>query len=910
MNIDESVLNSFSSIKLRLNQSNYLSQNDSILAVSQIPQDWIETFDVIFSKLKYNLIDVSDESIVEYLQSLKKEYLKYWCFASVAQRLSPIELSRLHSRFAELTVQFVLHNILRKNSFVNYHIKLNSKGEPIGLFILGLGKLGSKDLNFSSDIDLIAFYENTQFEVPLRYGKKEASNSVLQKLTQILSYIDGGGIWRVDWDLRPDSSSSGLVHSTEEGVKFYYNRAPMWHRVALIKARPIAGDIEMGKLFLQRLEHYIWRSELDYEIIDEMLYLKTRINKEHPALRTQWNILDVLPECEGFNVKLGHGGIREIEFLIYAKQLLFGGINKSLRSSCTRNALSALQHNALINDDDAQKLLHGYNYLRKLEDSLQMIDNRHTHTISSGQSWQRVLALLDEDEESVRQEIFAIRVAVFKLFNDFFKNIQKNIVREEPLPHWINRLNEKANDIVGQWQEGFICYGITPVKAVPLSNQLYPKLLQAIDKYTSDYSESILRLHLLFLQLPSGNEYFRLMQNFDYVLDTVVRVAITIPTLYNLLIISPRVIEPLIIQERPDWLSLAKTDKSEQEKMAQVRLQLNERLAFYYLPVASGECSVPHLQEQLSELAMDAIKECIAIACNEYNMTESPIGLLAFGRLAGRRMNPLSDIDLVYLNEPSIEQDIASEFANRLNYILQSHMSDGLVYQVDNRLRPSGKSGSISVTLTTWEKYLHNRSYTWEHIALIFAKTVVGGQFMRDQCHLIKKQLFSKKRNTEQCKMDAVKMIKRIRIQRGSKAQLLNIKERFGGSLECEFLIATTMLLNSSQSHSLFDRLGLPNIEAVEQLLNCRGLREIWDLYNVMTGLEKLFDISHKECNQISEYQKSIICKHLNLQNFAQVQEKIEYASQFVVNQIDKLMDYQKLQQNIDSWQESYVQWQ
>jgi len=231
------------------------------------------------------------------------------------------EMGKVWSGFADATIDHALK--LAWQQVAKRH-KLKSPEESAdGIFILGLGKLGGRDLNFSSDIDLIAFFEPDILPVPTHLGQAYIASDVCKRLTQILQPRNSPEfVWRVDWRLRPESSGTGLALSTEKAETFYFFRSLPWHRLALMKARVVGGDKAAGERFLDRLEPYIWRRNLDFTTLDELAALKTRINNEHPGLEYERASPDpIMPLASGFNVKLGRGGIREIEFIANAQQL-------------------------------------------------------------------------------------------------------------------------------------------------------------------------------------------------------------------------------------------------------------------------------------------------------------------------------------------------------------------------------------------------------------------------------------------------------------------------------------------------------------------------------------------------------------------------------------------------------------
>jgi len=297
------------------------------------------------------------------LQDLKDIFALNWSAVTFAGTLTFEALSELQSEFAAVTIKTALR-LAWQESAKRFRLKIPDHGDVKGLFVLGLGKLGGRDLNFSSDVDLIGFYDPEIIPVPKNLGQAHVCGKVLQALTQILNPRNAADfIWRVDWRLRPESSATGLAMSTDDAEMFYFTRALPWHRLALMKAQIVGGDTACGEAFLKTLTPFIWRQNLDFRAIDDLADLKAHINLEHPALRQERAQPEpITKNMEGFNVKLGRGGIREIEFITNAQQLVWGGKQYKLRTTHTLTALKLLCELGHINNEDYTQLRRIYNF--------------------------------------------------------------------------------------------------------------------------------------------------------------------------------------------------------------------------------------------------------------------------------------------------------------------------------------------------------------------------------------------------------------------------------------------------------------------------------------------------------------------------------------------------------------------
>ena len=293
----------------------------------------------LIDSLKPQPFDDLDAQEQVLIQS-KKEFSYYWSLAELQEVASQQQRGQWQTEFAQASIHFALsvstQRIAIKNKAVSQAMRESDCLLP-GLFIFGMGKLGGNDLNFSSDVDLVAYFDPNILAIPEMMGQGYVCHQILTHMTKLLS--QGGAssfIWRVDWRLRPNASATSLAMSVNAAEDYYYYHASPWHRLALMKARVIAGDYETGDSFLKSLESFIWRQNLDFRALDELAEIKQRINLEHPGLRAQRTWPEPIGETvEGFNLKLGSGGIREIEFFVNAQQLLLGGRKTSLRTPNT-----------------------------------------------------------------------------------------------------------------------------------------------------------------------------------------------------------------------------------------------------------------------------------------------------------------------------------------------------------------------------------------------------------------------------------------------------------------------------------------------------------------------------------------------------------------------------------------------
>lgn len=537
------------SLSSRIASSRYLSNIErkypelTQVDYQQIPK-LIENIFAALSAEEFELKDL--EQAEQSLIKAKTEFTYLWSLAELEDINSQEQRGRWQTQFAEVTIDAALKiawaSVAQKNKILQAVLDEHQHTMP-GLFIFGMGKLGGFDLNFSSDVDLVAYFDPDVLPVAEMLGKSYVCHQALQKLTQLLNQQGQASfIWRVDWRLRPNASATTLAMSTVAAQDYYFYRASPWHRLALMKARVVAGDKKLGEQFLEQLSPFIWRQNLDYRALDELAEIKQRINLEHPSLRTQRQWREPIgDEIEGFNVKLGSGGIREIEFIANALQLVWGGRKFSLRVPHTVTALKELAQNLYLESDDTVQLIDSYLFLRRVENAIQMLENQQTHLIpTSEQNKQCLLSLLKIDSWShLITQINKTRRFVNARFEVLFSEQESS---QQAAPIWPEDLSAQAEEIIQTWEEGYQVYGVSN----GVRHRLLP-LTCALSNYViadkGDVNNTIVRLHEFFRKLPQGEQYFRLLAKSPNLLNKFVLPLLYSPPMASLLKQSPHIID-------------------------------------------------------------------------------------------------------------------------------------------------------------------------------------------------------------------------------------------------------------------------------------------------------------------------------------------------------------------------------
>ncbi len=738
------------------------------------------------------------------LQTLKSQFALRWAFENQAGNLNFDSLGRAQSLFADSTIDAALH-LAWAETRKRFSIKAE---EPKGLFILGLGKLGGQDLNFSSDIDLIGFYNPDILPVSANKGQAFVTNYCLKALTQILMPRNvPEHIWRVDWRLRPESSGTGLSMSTLKAEKFYFFRALPWHRLALMKARVVAGDKETGANFLETLSPFIWPQNLDFRALDDLADLKTRINAEHPGLSHERKLsAPITEQAAGFNLKLGSGGIREIEFITNAQQLVWGGKQTSLRTPHTRTALKKLAELNHLKKGDAGKLRADYVKLRNIENAVQMLRNEQTHIIPQSETDQKALIKLTgySDWNALSENIYTIRKDVNKRFTALFEtpiSPRKNI---DTLG--LENLSPVGREIAQSWLNGFDSHGLQQSLIGKYQN-LGERLLNRVIKSVAETETALESVDRFLKTISRSAQYLDLLERHSALLDTLITPLLHSPHMTSLLEQSPHIIDIFLLpqfSETPDPVAVL-SDQDYGLRLDRLRRFVNEHLFYYYHRFMEKGDSLETLQLNLTRLAEVTIETSITIVKDELDIHDLPMTVLGLGKMGTQTMAPKSDLDIVFIFDDALDSETAGQIVRRLRTILTTPLKEGIAYELDMRLRPSGRSGPPAVKFSSFTAHHLNRAHTWEHVALAHARFVAGdkglGHTVEAFCHSV----LTRPRDKTQFLQDARIMWGRIKNERimSTADDHSNAKLRPGGLMQAQYIQACRLVLSLPVSDDL-----------------------------------------------------------------------------------------------------------
>ncbi len=606
-----------------------------------------------------------------------------------------------------------------------------------GLFALSMGKMGAGELNYSSDIDLILLFDEALYPAEDYSSVRSAFIRVGQKLVRILSDVtEGGYVFRTDLRLRPNPSVTPVVIGMGAAERYYEAEGRGWERAAMIKARVCAGDIDAGERFLDDLVPFVWRRHLDFAAIEDAHAMRLRI-REHKGLAGRFSL-------PGHNVKLGRGGIREIEFFAQTHQLILGGRNPELRCRETKPALAALAAGGWVPEDLAVELAEAYTAHRALEHRLQMLEDAQTHSYpESSEARVRLARFCGAADEAAFEAGEAERfLRVHAAMEGFFTP------DAEGAPDWEGFADrETAMARVESWQS---LPALRSDRARGIFRRLEPKIAARLSTAQMP-DEALVQFDRFLRGLPAGVQVFSLFEANSELLDLLVEICAVAPRLAGYLgrhagvldaVLSPDFFEPLpaceVLTARLSQ-ALAKVDDYERA-LDHVRRWVRERHFRVGVQALRGIATQDAAALDYADLAEAALRALLPVVVDEFARRFGPppgagLAVLAMGKLGSRDMTAASDLDLIVIYDAAgveasegPKSQASSVYYARLTKAFLSALTvptaEGGLYEVDMRLRPSGRQGPVATGLSSFATYQREEAWTWEHLALTRARVV------------------------------------------------------------------------------------------------------------------------------------------------------------------------------------------
>jgi glutamate-ammonia-ligase adenylyltransferase len=760
--------------------------------------------------------------LMDMLRVAKRQVALLAAAADIAGAWSLEQVTGCLSDFAEEAIRLGLRFLLRREhgrgNLVIPHPDDAEKDS--GIIILGMGKFGARELNYSSDIDIIVFYDHEKLDYR---GKRSIPECVIAMTKDLVKIIDErtarGYVFRTDLRLRPDPGATPVAVSLVAAESYYEGFGQNWERAAMIKARQVAGDEQAGQAFLKFLRPFVWRKSLDFAAIQDIHSIKRQIN----AYKGGREIA-----VAGHNIKLGRGGIREIEFFVQTQQLIWGGRQPDLRGSGTLASLHALAAAGHVTTRAADELEEAYRFLRTLEHRLQMIDDKQTQTLPDNPERLAEIAAFAgfSDVESfsaaLRRRLTTVETHYAALFEEApALGADGNLVftggeNDPETVDTIVRMGFGNADAVCStirgWHHGRI-RATRSTRARELLTELTPALLNALGA-TASPDDAFMRFDEFLSRLPAGVPVFSLFYSNPSLLDLVAELMGNAPKLAAHLArhttLLDSVLTPAFSEPPPPFPDLAaELEKAlEQATDFQEVLDVSRRWAAdrkfqIGVQVLRTMLDTERAARAYSDVADAVLDRLCPRVVDELTGTHGVIEggswcILAMGKMGGHEMTATSDLDLILVYDcPAADAESTgprklaapvwfARLTQRIVNALTAQTAEGTLYEVDMRLRPSGNAGPIASSFEAFERYQSESAWTWEHMALTRARVVTGEGAVADKVRTIVAQTLERPRDPAKLVADVADM--RLRMAREHKSEnRWEVKHRRGGLVDIEF---------------------------------------------------------------------------------------------------------------------------
>ncbi len=775
-----------------------------------------------------------------------------------------------------------------------------------GLVVLGMGKLGGRELNYSSDIDLIVLYDEEAAE---RAGARDPRRTFV-RIAQGLARIVGartphGYVFRTDLRLRPDPGSTPPAVSVRSAATYYRDAGRDWERAAMIKARPVAGDAAAAAAFLERLRPFVWRGRLDFAAAQDIRAMKQRIDAARGGGANG---------LAGHNVKLGRGGIREIEFFVQAQQLLWGGRDPALRARGTLEALDLLVRAGHVARETAEALESAYRYLRGVEHRLQMTNDQQTHSLpESAEGMEATAAFLGYGSaaafvEAARARIETVERHFAALFEDRLAAAAPRdlvLAGEADDPATLAALAAmgyadpgRASAIARGWAAGRVP-ATRSERARDLLARLAPAALAAFAA-SPEPDAALARFDGFLARLPAGVQLFSLLAARPELLGLLALVLGSAPRLAGALTRHPALFDGVLSREFAD-LELPDDDGMDPETTEAARRGL---VRLFYLhefgrdemreQLAAAAARANDLQDlmdierrwanekafqiglhmlrgllspveasrpltAIAEVCLDLLMPALVreFAADHGHVPGGRVAVVAFGKLGSREMTAGSDLDLLFLYDhapgrpesdgrrPLAANAYYARLCRRLIGAVSAPTAEGKLYDVDMRLRPSGNSGPIACSLESFEAYQREQAWTWEHQALTRARTIYAEGGLDERFEEIRRAVLARPRDPAALAADIAGMRDRIRREHGG-GDIWSIKHMPGGLLDIEFIAQHLQLRHAAEAPDILagDLLSVFEAAGARGLVDAGAARELADAARLWRNLQGILRLT------------------------------------------------------------------
>lgn len=776
-------------------------------------------------------------------------------------------------------------------------------GSEAEFTVLGMGKFGGRELNFSSDIDLIYFYSSDLGEtagVPDGQGGVKGRLSLhaffvkqAEMITKVISQVTGDGfVFRVDLGLRPEGKGGDVALSLRSAEVYYELWGQSWERAAMLKARAVAGSIPLGEELLARIEPFIYRKYLDYNLIEDMMAMKKKIDAS------------LARELEGeYNIKLGRGGIREIEFFIQALQLVYSGKKPGLREKNSLKSLGILKDANLVTAEDCRLLADAYRFLRTVEHRIQVVQERQTHNLPKKDEEYTALArrcgyLSPDGAERFRADLEGHREAVSFIYGSLFFSRDEKLKEDVPpeIYHFFDRnadpdilkdmlAERRFRDVDSAYahlillRDGPPRAHLTP-RAHRILEKIAPPLLQEIFA-SPDPDMAMTNLERFLCAVGSRSTFYALLAENREVLKLIVSLFGMSEFLSKIFIGHPELLDSMVARTLvSSFKDLDVMEEELQQILSQAgdfeeRLDLLRRYRHeeflrigindIYSKLGQTEIAI-----QLTTLADACLKAACTVAKQELArfgrpMYRDPDGsdhladfaVIGMGKMGGMELNYHSDLDIIYIYDHQGQTDGVKQISNheyfaklgqKIIMILTTQTREGYVYKLDTRLRPSGNAGPLVTSLDSFKSYHKDEAQVWERQALTKSRVVLGGDNLIEGIEaVIRHTLYDFSADESvRAEIHRLRMRMETEIARESEGNY-NIKTGRGGMVDVEFIVQYLLLKYGHSTAEIRSKNTLTTLKSIRSvgIMSESDCETLINGYKFLRRLENRLRIVH-----------------------------------------------------------------
>ncbi len=797
------------------------------------------------------------------------------------------EVSKCLSEFADFSVKIALkysiESLIADGKLSK--LKNNSDADQLGIFILAMGKLGAWELNYSSDIDLVCFFNDERLIENEFFETRKAAIAVIKRMTKVLSEVtENGYVFRTDLRLRPDPSVNPICLGFEAAERYYEALGRTWERAAYIKARYCAGSEKLAVKFLSTLYPFVWRKYLDFAAIEEAHSIRVRYQKKAES-KSISNIL-------GHDVKLGLGGIRDIEFFTQTRQLIVGGRDPDLQFSETLVALAKLAEKGWVSANTASKLSEHYRFLRKVEHLLQMVNDAQTHVLpQTDAGLVRLANFMSSDFAVFKQKILASLKSVHELTESFF-NPEKELLSEAVF----YQDNKNRLELVSRWPS---YPALRTARAEALFSKIQPIILEKLSNAV-DADRALVSFDKFLSLLPAGVQLFSLFHTNRQLIDLFIDIISSSDALSEYLSgnvqVLDAVIEGTFWSEWPGIIALrkdlAKTLAREKDYESQLNASRRWGREWHFrvgVHLLRGVITPEIAGLQYCELALATLEELWSLVSSQFSKKYGlPPGrgavLIGLGSLGTKRLHSKSDLDLILIYDPAgIEMSVGEKEINSRTYYarltksmvaaISAPMTEMSLFQVDMRLRPSGNQGPVA---TSWESFKHyqtSEAWVWEHLALVNATIITGPEGLKADISEFCKSL--KTLRPDEKVMSGLSIMRKRLLASRSMDEKWSLKLGQGKLQDIELVSQMGILLSNENISGVHS--GLTNLHKLKKIC-AEELNYLINTYELLFSVQILSKLLLKEDikdRELGANGKDLLFKHTDTSSIPSLIEKI-----------------------------------